>query len=277
MIAIQPSFSASPVSNEDDTASIAVIGSVVDVLKLPIARTTVTLTIPGTDQVAKEVWADENGNFIIKVPAKRYVIRLVTPGFRARATRLENPTAGATLDIGMVVLQIGEITEGPLFPAKASGTQLRRQISPITPATVGDIASNPERFNGKMFRIQGRVGIAVQDFELLLSDCDRTTIDGIWLEYGRGAERQPIPWCCGDGIPRDPLTVLDNADFRKSHRYLTARRKTDDCDEAACYWYDVTATLSGRFDFALTEHAATTRAFAVVQDAGISECSAVGS
>jgi hypothetical protein len=30
-------------------------------------------------------------------------------------------------------------------------------------------------------------------------------------------------------------------------------------------------------DFALTEHAATTRAFAVVQDAGISECSAVGS
>jgi hypothetical protein len=141
MIAIQPSFSASPVSNEDDTASItAVIGSVVDVLKLPIARTTVTLTIPGTDQVAKEVWADENGNFIIKVPAKRYVIRLVTPGFRARATRLENPTAWAILDIGMVVLQIGEITEGPLFPAKASGVKSpqspRRRLatSPVTPS-----------------------------------------------------------------------------------------------------------------------------------------------
>jgi hypothetical protein len=253
MIAVQSSFSASPVSNDDDTTSITVIGSVVDVLKLPLPRTTVTLTIPGTNQLVKEVLADENGTFTIKVPAKQYVIRFVTPGFKARAIRLENPDAGTKLDLGMVVLEIGEVTEGPMFPVTPSHTLPQPQSGESTPTTVCDIARSPEQFNGKMVRVRSRVGIAFEDFEFPVSDCDRSIIEGIWLEYGHGPKRQPTTWCCGDMIPRDPLAVIENADFRKFHRYLTAQRRTSDCYEGECYIYDVTATLIGRFDFAHTE------------------------
>jgi hypothetical protein len=111
-----------------------------------------------------------------------------------------------------------------------------------------DLVREPERFNGKIVSVSGRIVIAFEDFELLVSGCDVKKIDGVWLEYGKGPKRQPTTWCCGDMVPRDPLTLVQNNDFRTFHRYLTARRKGTGCGEGQCYVYDLTATLSGRFD-----------------------------
>lgn len=93
---MRPSFSAPPETNADDPASITVTGQVVDVLKLPIAHTTLTRSIRGTNQIFKVIWTAENGNVTIKIPAKQRVIGFVTPGFRTRAFRSEYPAAGTS-------------------------------------------------------------------------------------------------------------------------------------------------------------------------------------
>jgi hypothetical protein len=116
-----------------------------------------------------------------------------------------------------------------------------------------DLVKEPERFNGKVVRVNSRVSIAFEDFELSDSGCDGKKIDGIWLEYGKGPKRQPTTWCCGDMVPRDPLALVENNDFRTFHRYLTAHKTTNGCHEGQCYLYDVTATLTGRFDSVKTE------------------------
>src|SRR5207244_4811842 len=47
---------------------------------------------------------------------------------------------------------------------------------------------------------------------------------------------------------RGALGVLQNSDFKKFDRFLTARSRTKGCHEGECYLYDVTATITGRFD-----------------------------
>src|SRR5229473_1560230 len=108
-----------------------------------------------------------------------------------------------------------------------------------------EILRAPQRFNGEIVSLKGRVLIAFEDFELSAHSCERKRIDAVWLEYGRGPKRQPTTWCCGDMVPRDPLALVENDHFHKFHRYLTAQRKTKGCSEGQCYLYDVTATLVG--------------------------------
>jgi hypothetical protein len=153
-------------------------------------------------------------------------------------------------NLGLVVLQIGEITEGPFFAGESprSGVQPGQVTAMST--TVCEIAQNPEQFSGTMVSLRHKIGISFEDFELSASDCIGRKIDAVWLEYGRGPHRQPTTWCCGDMVPRDPLILVENADFRRFNHYLTAQRKTRDCFEGQCYLYDVTATLTGRFDLA---------------------------
>jgi hypothetical protein len=47
-------------------------------------------------------------------------------------------------------------------------------------------------------------------------------------------------------VPRDRLALVQNAEFHRFHRYLTAVKKAKACYD--CYLYHVTATLTGRFD-----------------------------
>lgn len=121
------------------------------------------------------------------------------------------------------------------------------------PTTICAIARDPKQFDKKMVSVRGQVQIAFEDFELPVSACEATVIPGVWLEYGRGPKRQPTPWCCGDLIPRDRLAVIENSDFLKFDRYLTAQRRASGCEGRDCYIYDVTATINGRFDFGRTE------------------------
>src|ERR1700687_1437377 len=95
--------------------------------------------------------------------------------------------------------------------------------------TVCEIVQNPEKFSGRIVKLNGNVLIAFENFELSVSACDGKKIDRVWLEYGRGPKRQPTPWCCGDIVPRDPLALVGNNDFRRFHRYLTAQTRTKGC------------------------------------------------
>jgi hypothetical protein len=114
--------------------------------------------------------------------------------------------------------------------------------SPIT-TTFCDLTRDPQPFIGKIIRMRAPVSIAFEHFALSASACDSKRVDDIWLEYGRGPKQQPTTWCCGEIANQDPLEVLQNADFRKFHRYLIAQRRSKGCHEGECYLYNVTATL----------------------------------
>lgn len=114
--------------------------------------------------------------------------------------------------------------------------------------SICDLVSRSQEFSGKLVTVRGRLEIAFEHFGLSSTQCAGRQVDHIWLEYGSGPKRQPATWCCGDMIPRDPLRVNQNADSRRFHRLLTAQARKKGCYEGECYLYEVTATLSGRFD-----------------------------
>ncbi len=145
-------------------------------------------------------------------------------------------TANVTWMIGLAIL-----------PLPADG-QPRAAASERT--TTCELARRPERFSGRIVTVRGLVRLAFEDFHLSTGGCGGADVDGVWLEYGSGPARQPAAWCCGDMVPRDPLSVVENRDFRVFHRYLTARRRGGRCYDGQCYQYRVTATLTGRFDMA---------------------------
>lgn len=96
-------------------------------------------------------------------------------------------------------------------------------------ATVCELAKEPSRYKGKIVTVRGRVLIGFEDFELSTDSCDGGNIGRLWLEYGKGPKRQPTTWCCGDMTPREPLRLVENSDFRKFHRLLTAQRRGAGC------------------------------------------------
>jgi len=113
---------------------------------------------------------------------------------------------------------------------------------------VCEILSRPQEYNGKTVTLRAVVSIGFENFRLSASGCKPVGMDGIWLEYGSGPKRQPTTWCCGDMTPRDPLQLVEDADFRRFHQYLTAQRRGNGCYEGQCYLYSVTATITGRLD-----------------------------
>jgi hypothetical protein len=116
---------------------------------------------------------------------------------------------------------------------------LGQSLDSPTTTTVCELVQSPLKFSGKIVKLNGRVLIAFEDFELSTAGCEGKEINGVWLEYGRGPRKQPTTWCCGDLVPRDPLGLVSNEDFRRFDRYLTAPTRTK---------YQVTAALIGRFD-----------------------------
>jgi hypothetical protein len=79
-----------------------------------------------------------------------------------------------------------------------------------------------------MVTIRGRVGFDFEEFEVSTQTCTGSEPGlGIWLEYGSGPKSQPTVWCCGDLKPVDPLRLVQDREFKRFHRFITARRK--DC------------------------------------------------
>jgi hypothetical protein len=114
--------------------------------------------------------------------------------------------------------------------------------------TACELVNTPERFNNKIVTVRGRILIAFEDFRLDTAHCDDKNAGDVWLEYGRGPKKQPTTWCCGDMVPRDSLRLVEDRNFKTFHRYLTAESRRKGCHEGGCYLYEVTATLTGRFD-----------------------------
>ncbi len=143
--------------------------------------------------------------------------------------------------------------------------------------TVCELAKEPSSYKGKIVTVRGRVLIDFEDFELSTDSCDGRNIGRLWLEYGNGPKRQPTTWCCGNMTPRDPLRLIQNSDFRKFHRLLTAERREAGCYESNCHLYEVTASITGRVDAVPTKLAETANA-AVASNQGLvtSACFAVG-
>jgi hypothetical protein len=149
-------------------------------------------------------------------------------------------------EIPPIILQVKLCTGDAVkpFPAIPDPSELYKSLAPADEpikTTVCQLVKAPEIFKGKMLSIRGRVFIAFEDFRLDARQCAGNKLGDVWLEYGRGPKRQPTTWCCGDMVPRDPLQVVQNQDFKKFHDHLTAQ-------SGRRYLYEVTATLTGRFD-----------------------------
>jgi hypothetical protein len=108
---------------------------------------------------------------------------------------------------------------------------------------VCQLMANPDAFDGKMITVRVAIAIGFEDFEMVASQCRRRAANGIWLEYARGPKHQPTTWCCGEIRSHDPIALKMDHNFHELDRYLRATRKQEP-------EYDVTVTLSGRFDSA---------------------------
>jgi len=109
--------------------------------------------------------------------------------------------------------------------------------------TLCELLESPDAFNRKIISVRSSIKIGFEKFTLPGSACEDRNIDDIWLEYGKGPKRQPTTWCCGDMVPRDPLVVVQDDQFRKFHHYLTSKKPVKECQGCYLYQYQVTATL----------------------------------
>lgn len=108
-------------------------------------------------------------------------------------------------------------------------------------ATVCDLLTRPEVFNGMIVSVRAVVDIGFEEFAIVDAKCSSELIDTIWLEYAKGPKSQPTVWCCGDLTPHDSLGVVQDEEFRKFDRYLRAIQN-------GTPKYIVTATITGRFE-----------------------------
>jgi hypothetical protein len=160
-----------------------------------------------------------------------------------------------------LLLLITTLNAAAQAPGKAS--------SPMD-ATVCDLMAQPSKYNGQLVRVRGQISIAFEDFSLFDKDCshmeakERNWGSGVWLNYG-GDEGAPTVYCCGDHsrkkgelieIEGRTLPLLRDKQMLEFRRRITAQRRTRPdgaiCEGRECYFYDVTATVTGHF-FAMQE------------------------
>jgi len=146
--------------------------------------------------------------------------------------------------------------------AGASGQTSAPSSGPV-PVTACDLEDQPSKFDGKLVRVRARAWIEFENFTLYDPQCRKPSREApkasVWLEYG-GDESTPAIYCCGDHS-REQGQVLDHngqrilllrdaqlAEFRK--RLTAARDYRPDgrtCYGRECYFYDVSATITGHF------------------------------
>jgi hypothetical protein len=114
----------------------------------------------GADSPAASVVTDDQGKFAFPLASSgSYQLRFEAPGFLIRRLPLPKEATEHDVDVGMVVLEIGEITEGPVVPEK--GLKKAKSI------TVCEALANRENLSGKPVAIVGRI------------DCSRSLIDEV--------------------------------------------------------------------------------------------------
>jgi hypothetical protein len=234
---------------------INISGRVIDDTGKPLPRVDVMLKLAGIEDITATAQTDPKG---------RYSFSGVLPNFYDLYFEKKNfnpaTLGGLKTVVGMdstpsdVVMHEFSFFEPsapiPYDHAELPGTPtMEATTDDPFPTPLCETVKDPPSFNGKMVTLRGRVQIAFENFELSATGCPARKIDGIWLEYGKGSKRQPTIWCCGEVSPRDAeVTLIQNKEFHRFHRYLTAQRRTKGCYFGQCYLYSVTATLTGRLD-----------------------------
>lgn len=135
--------------------------------------------------------------------------------------------------------------------------------------TVCDLVNHPSRYNGELVKVHGRVSFEFEDFTFYDPTCPLSPEDRqhrpVWLSFG-GDESTPAVYCCGD-FSRDPgqslevrgirIPLLRNSELQEFRERLTAERKERpdglSCLGRECYFYDLSATITGHF-FAIDEN-----------------------
>ena len=138
----------------------SISGRVVDPVNSPLPPTTVKLNSVAIGAPTYVVLTDDDGRFVFpSVASQSYELRFDAPGFLSRRLRVPKAAIGHDVDIGSVVLEIGEMTEGPVVPAKRTKKAKR--------VTVCEALADPKKFSGKPAAIVGRV------------DCENSRIDRV--------------------------------------------------------------------------------------------------
>lgn len=198
--------------------SVRITGRVVDPVNLPLPRTTVKLTPVGSETVSTSVLADDDGRFVFQaVPSQSYELRFDEAGFLSRKLPIPKSATDHDVDVGVIVLQIGEVTEGPLVPVKA-----RKKAKPVT---VCEALANRKKFSGKPLAIVGRMdcGISLVDHVCFLAQdhCEQpVTTDGYaW------PNKVLIVDYSEEGMPKPPATTPE-IDQNTLMKTLSLIRKT---------------------------------------------------
>lgn len=229
----------------------------------PEPHSSVTLTVSGSVVPIAVAKTNDDGVFFFPgVAAGAYDVRVEVPGLKPSVRTVNAGAQGeVTVDLALEM--------PPVCPS--STKRIPYQVSPLPHeleiwstqegrpqvrfpllSTICEVAANPFFYSGKMISLRGPIRIGFEDFELSTMDCPDRKVDAIWLEYGRGPKRQPTTWCCGDMVPRDLPSLIQDKEFQVFHRYLTAQKRRRDCPQGDCYRYAVTATLTGAFESVLT-------------------------
>jgi hypothetical protein len=122
--------------------------------------------------------------------------------------------------------------------------------------TVCDLITAPEKYSGKVIRVSSRVNLAFEDFSLAQPGCEDAN-PGVWLIYGGDAptptastvndlSRKPGSVIKVNGIP---IPLVHDAALKFFRQRLGALRDTPIGNRPCydCYFYRVTATLTGVF------------------------------
>ncbi len=122
-----------------------------------------------------------------------------------------------------------------------------RVVEPVN-TTICEIVKNPADWSGRTVRLIATIRIAFEQFDISAEACTDRKLESMSLEYASGPKNQPTTWCCGDLTPRGPITLNQNAEFKKFHRLLTAQRRARNCPKPYCFANDVTAELTGQLE-----------------------------
>ena len=178
---------------------------------------------------------------------------------RARTDRAVSNSAG----MGRVGHHVS-IGIASFFAVALPGSQcaFAQAAAPIEPVAVSpcELVQAPENFNGRRVRVRAGVNLAFESFSLDLDECGfDDSIRGVWLEYGGDQETATV-YCCGDhskrpGLPTEVaghrVELVRDAALDLFIGRLDARRLRqpggERCWDRSCHFYDVTATITGRF------------------------------
>lgn len=134
---------------------------------------------------------------------------------------------------------------------------LRLSAEPVA-ATVCDILSNPQRFDGETVRVTGQVVAGFEQFAVKGPGCSHT-VDAIWLSYPNGTNGKAGPAALlrlqlgrnstvyAASPNRTPITLKKNKDFELFDKLLSTPARTSGIC-LGCVKFMVTATLVGRLD-----------------------------